>query len=163
MSEAVKRTLMQDEDSHKYLLAWIVQQCMKWASSGLKWQNSKEADKAREQFFTESTPEVKQLLLDAYIQSENSTDHIPADSIKEVLSICTEKYNLLKAVTSTFPKSRRERVRVNADGVTSRPYVFTHLLIKAVDERVEQKDIEQQFSKVLENDLAQILDSTDEE
>ena len=163
MSEAIKRTLMQDEDSHKYLLAWMVRQCMKWANSSLKWQNSKEADQARTQFFIESTPEVKQLLLDAYIQSENSSDHIPADSIKEVLSICTEKYNLLKAVTSTFPKSRRERVRINTDNGPTRPYVFTHLLIKAVEDKVEQKDIEQQFSKGLENDLAQILDKANED
>ena len=162
MSEAIKRTLMQDEDSHKYLLAWIVRQCMKWTSSGLKWQNSAEADEARKQFFIDSTPEVKQLLLDSYIETNNSSDHIPAESIKDTLSICTEKYNLLKAVTSTFPKSKRERVRVTIDGVSTRPYVFTNLAIKTVDE-TEQKDIEQQLSKGLENELAEILDNANED
>ena len=161
MSEAVKRTLMQDEDSHKYLLAWIVRQCMKWTSSGLKWQNSTEADEARKQFFIDSTPEVKQLLLDSYVETNNSSDHIPAESIKDMLSICTEKYNLLKAVTSTFPKSKRERVRVTIDGVSTRPYVFTNLAIKTADE-VEQKDIEQQLSQGLENTLAEILDNANE-
>ena len=159
MSEAVKRTLQNDTDSHKYLLAWLVRECMKWTKSQLTWQNSLEADKAREQFFRDRTPEVKQLLLEAYTQTNSPNNYVPTNTVKESLSICTEKYNLLKAVTSTFPKVKRIRKRITTKDGSINTYVFTNLAEK-IEENKTAKDIEDTLNPVAKEDIENVLEQS---
>ena len=153
MSDAIKRLLQSDADTHQYLLARIVQLCIQWANSPTGWKNSPEADKAKERFFRERTPESKQILMDNYTFTGNETDHVPLDHIKDLLNGVTEnKQSVHKLVLNVFPKTKKIRKRIKINDVEQRAYVYINIKIKPEDDQtVEGKDIEEISSKVIKD------------
>ena len=153
MPDSSKKLLQSDPDTHKYLLARIVELCIKWANGPeTEWKNSPEASKARERFFKERTPEAKQILIDTYTYTGNEADYIPLDHIKDLLSGLTDsKQNIHKMVSSIFPKAKKTRKRIKINDVEQRAYVYINIKIKPEeDQTVEPKDIEEISSKVIE-------------
>lgn len=150
MSSEVKRTLQTDTDAHKYLLAWIVRECVKHYENSLIWTNSEGIEESRARFFTEQTPEDKRLLMETYETSESEADCIPIDHIKLTLGIASDnRAHLSKLVQAVFPRTRKKYKTMTYNDETKKTYVFNHLKIKP-DGPALNKNIEAEIENILE-------------
>ena len=132
MSEDLKLALINDTDTHKYLLAWLVDEARQFATGKKEWKNSKESDLARAEFIEQQTPELKQILLDTYSHTSNRDDYVQMSHINDTVTALGEKTTKVnKILLEVFPGIIADRIRLEVEeGTTRRVKIYRHLRTK---------------------------------
>ena len=153
MATDTKLNLINDTDTHKYLLAWIVAEAHKHYNSDKEWQNSPDSDIARLEFIEARTPEIKKLLTETYEQSNTSNDYVTVAHINDTLSSLTNKpRNVSDVLNEVFPRVRKDKKRIKVDessAITKPMHVYLNLRIKI--EPLEDEELTTQTTVLHEN------------